>query len=189
MDSFRIMIDACSQVSLDVLVKLGTLIVSILNLGFVFYFFYANRRMNIELTRQNKRSTWFRQIIFEPHHDDLNDFYKNVLQIVNNGETSVRNFIAGNNGHASVLNETKQTMERVNNCIFEFQNHFVDIVRAFDKELGQKLVNQVDDLQDELSLGLNQLVLQGAACQTKFPEIVRKSRTRFVEDLFSYDLE
>lgn len=120
-----------------------TIIISFLNLIFVVWFYFNDKKQKKKESEKSYKMTWYRTFDFKENMDNLDQIFKkariNLLEILNSEEKNV-----------DVLRtKAKKCIEEFDEKLIHEKEKMVSILNCIDKQNGQLLATKYNIVQDK----------------------------------------
>lgn len=151
---------ASFEISLTVseIADISSIIIAVVNLVLAFYIFVYQRRKDIHdnfnlqdresksriealsIQEQNIRLQWFKELIIQPHIDEIKTYYRNVY--------SIENRFSGK----TISDQDKiDTADFIKSESAILRKSFYDLLRVIDVEIHLKVKDNIDALTDRIT--------------------------------------
>lgn len=136
-----------SQSLISDISDIANIIIALVNLVLAGYIFVyqkeKDRKSNIETLinqERNIRLQWFKELIIQPHIDDISTYYQSLHNIENKFNTPI------------ISEDLKQEINTLIKYLsYEFRRSFIDSLRKINPEMYNEIKSNIDSLTDELS--------------------------------------
>ena len=122
-----------------------TLLLAILSVAIAIYQFNKQMRKNREEQKVANKKNWFLSVIVLPQIEDVNAFYKKIIEDVLSDMLILQ---PGNSGNIILLSEKQAERKEQINAFFD---HLQSLVRSFDISLSRRIADEVEKLEDEVT--------------------------------------
>lgn len=126
-----------------------TLFLAIIGVIVAIYQFRKQMIKNREEQRTANRENWFLSVIVLPQIDGINSFYKELIDDIFNDASELK-LVA--NVDFTLLSEKQAVRKEQINAFFD---HLQSLIRSYDFSLARKIANEVENLEDEVTLILS----------------------------------
>lgn len=129
-----------NSVGIEVWVTIG---ISIINLFFVVWFYFCDKKQKKKERENSYKMTWYRTFDFKENMENLDTIFKeariNLLSIKSSEEKNI-----------DILKEnTKKYIEAFDDKLLYEKEKMVSILNCIDKQNGKLLANKYNDVQDK----------------------------------------
>lgn len=160
-------------------------VVLLINLILIIYFYNSNKHLDKRKRINDKKSIWFRQVLLEPHLQDITNFYNEINKTLLSFDKWLNaNYKNANIG--SIQKEIQKTITNLNKIISNFNKEFIDLLLSIDEKFAKKLFQCNEGIRDEVTELLGN-VLQDKDNMKGYDDVVRKHKIQFIKELFDYD--
>lgn len=163
---------------LDPIAKIATIVIASLNVVLTIFIFFINFRKNNADKEQDRKLQLFKTFVLDHNLNEFYSFYTNLentlLQLKMESLTDV---------------DRQRIIDESESHFIKLSRNFIDSLLAIDKELYQKVLDQLDLFQEELNTSISDkgIVLSH---QPKYDEIITnkmsRSKTSILTILYNY---
>lgn len=166
-----------NNVGIDVWITIG---ISLLNLMFVVWFYFSDKKQKKKESEKSYKMTWYRTFDFKENMENLDNIFKkariNLLDIKNSEERNI-----------DILKEkAREYIEEFDEKLLYEKEKMVSILNCIDKPNGQVLAAKYNIVQDKFLELIQKCVININSEETNIDEEIFKMKSIIIS--CSYDI-